>query len=309
MEVLAVDGGQSQIRLRHSASGIGVEVDGVSRQAGDIVAAVADSIGAGWRQLGSPKVDRAILGLSTAPSDPDSASRLCAMVSDATGASEVWLADDAVTSGVGGLSGQRGVSLTVGTGVACLAIPATGDPRILGGYGYLLGDEGGGYWMGRRGLSAVLRAAEGRGPDTNLTALAEVRYGGLHDLHVRIHDASRAVDQIAHFAPDLVDAAAEGDAVASDIVDEAVFELANLAEVGVRHVGQAGVDVALGGRLLAGANELRNRLERVVGTRVPGMCLRSADGSALDGAIALGRQADPGRYTGFVYVWPQRANA
>ena len=309
MDVLAVDGGQSAIRLRHSAIGDGVEVDGVSRQAGDIVTAVDDSIGAGWRQLGSPKVNRAMLGLSTAPSDPDSANRLCVMVSDGTGASEVWLADDAVTSGVGALSGQSGVSLTVGTGVACLAIPVAGDPSILGGYGYLLGDEGGGFWMGRRGLSAVLRAAEGRGPHTRLTALAEARYGGLDDLHVRIHDAPRAVDRIARFAPDVVDTAAGGDAVASQIVDEAVLELANLAEVGAKHVGQASVDVALGGRLLAGANELRNRLERVVGTQVRGACVRSADGSALDGAMALGRQSNAGRYASLVHVWPQQTSA
>ena len=309
MEVLAVDGGQSQIRLRHSEMGDGVEVDGVSRQAGDIVAAVADSVGAGWRQLGSPKVDRAMLGLSTAPSDTDSANRLCAMVSDATGASEVWLADDAVTSGVGALSGQSGVSLTVGTGVACLSVPAAGDPRILGGYGYLLGDEGGGYWIGRRGLSAVLRLAEGRGPHTLLTAHAEDRYGDLDDLHVRIHDAPRAVDQIARFAPVVVDAAAEGDDVASGIVDEAVLELANLAEVGVKHVGQASVDVTLGGRLLAGANELRNRLERVLGTQVRSACVRSADGSALDGAMALGRQSNADRYASLVHVWRQSGRA
>ena len=33
----------------------------------------------------------------------------------------------------------------------------------------MLGDEGSGYWIGREALTAVMRAADGRGPDTGLT--------------------------------------------------------------------------------------------------------------------------------------------
>ena len=41
-----------------------------------------------------------------------------------------------------------------------------------GGWGYVLGDEGSGYWIGRAALRAVLREADRRGPATALTAAA-----------------------------------------------------------------------------------------------------------------------------------------
>src|SRR5689334_18804531 len=156
--VLGVDGGQSAIRLRHADTGRVIEVDGVSRLEGDTVDAVVRAVADGWARLGAPVTDRVVLGLTTAPTDTPSRDRLCAGVARATDASEVWLADDAVTTHAGALSGSWGVSVTVGTGVACLAVPRAGDPCIIGGHGYLLGDEGGGFWIGREGLRAVLRA-------------------------------------------------------------------------------------------------------------------------------------------------------
>jgi N-acetylglucosamine kinase-like BadF-type ATPase len=303
IDVLAVDGGQSSVRLLHSASASVVEVDGVSRQEGDVIVAVTNSIAEGWRLLGSPRVDRAVLGLSTAPVGSSARERMCTLAADAIGAPEIWLTDDAVTSGIGALSGRPGVSLTVGTGVACLAVPVEGVPRIIGGHGYLLGDEGGGYWLGRRGLSAVLRAMEGRGPSTALTPAAEARFGDLADLHVRIHDAPRAVDAIARFATDVISAAGDADLVASEILDEAAAELAGVVGAAAESVGGDAVPVRFGGRLLSGASELRTRLERVIAATVSSATTGPADASGLDGAMALGLQEDAGRFTTLVYEW------
>ena len=41
--------------------------------------------------------------------------------------------------------------------------------RAAGGWGYLLGDEGGGFWIGRAALDGVVRQFDGRGPSTLLT--------------------------------------------------------------------------------------------------------------------------------------------
>ena len=163
IRVLGVDGGQSGTRLRDS-DGREATAEGVSRLEGDTVRALADAVTAAWRLGGFDRVDRAVLGLTTAPADAVAADRLCALVSGATGASEVWLADDAVTAHAGALSLDWGVSVAAGTGVACLALPQAGDARIMGGHGFLLGDEGGGFWIGRRALAAILRAREGRDP-------------------------------------------------------------------------------------------------------------------------------------------------
>ena len=103
MRVLGVDGGQSGTRLRDS-DGREAAADGVSHLEGDTVLALAEAVTAAWQLGGFDRVERAVLGLTTAPADAAAADRLCALVSGATGASEVWLADDAVTSHAGALS-------------------------------------------------------------------------------------------------------------------------------------------------------------------------------------------------------------
>ena len=303
ISVLGVDGGQSAIRLTHSRDHRVIELAGVSRQEGDIVASVADAVTEGWRLLDCPGAERAVLGLTTAPVDQSALERLGDLVAKATGAAEVWITDDAVTGHFGALSGHPGVSLVVGTGVACLALRADGSSRMIGGHGYLLGDEGGGYWIGRRGLGSALRADDGRGPQTELSEPAERRFGQLVDAHVRLHDGDRPVDAIARFAPDVLDAASAGDRSASDIVAEAVGELLSVAQAGVAWVGGERVDLGLGGRLLSAGNELRRRLDLALAGSLPAARPRDADGSALEGAIALGKSADPGLYSKHVHVW------
>ena len=246
-----------------------MELPGVSRQQTDVVVAVARSIADGWRELDCPPSDRAVLGLTTAPFDTAARDQLCALVAQATNAPEVWLADDATTSGIGGLAGRPGVSITAGTGVACLAVPRDGAPQIVGGHGYLLGDEGGGFWFGRRGLAAVLRAAEGRGPATALTERARQRFGDLTDVHVRLHDSDRPVDTIAQFATEVLDAAEAGDAVAMGIVDEGARELLSLARAALDLVSAEDAEVALGGRLLIDQSLLRRRLESILEDALP----------------------------------------
>jgi N-acetylglucosamine kinase-like BadF-type ATPase len=315
IRVLGVDGGQSGIRLRHSGSAHVIEVEGVSRLEGDTVAAVANAVANGWRQGSFEPVERVVLGLSTAPSDAAEAERLCAAVAVTTGAADVWLADDAVTSHAGALSLGWGVSLVAGTGVACLALPERGSARILGGHGYLLGDEGGGFWIGRRALVEVLRAGEGRGADVDdvavLGAAAQRRLGSLDGLATRLHSADRPVHAIASFARDVQDAAGDGDPTAVAILGEAVAELLALARAGLRWAVDAGqgsgasVPLALGGRLLAEETSLRRLLDAGLAQSDLAVAPRSADGSGLDGAIRLGLAGDDHPYDGLVHRWRQ----
>ena len=54
--------------------------------------------------------------------------------------------------------------------VDCLRPHATANGAFRG-VGYVLGDEGRGYWIGRAALRAVLRSADPRGPRTLLTKM------------------------------------------------------------------------------------------------------------------------------------------
>jgi glucosamine kinase len=304
VRVLAIDGGQSAIRALSTQDADVVEVSGVSRD-GSTEDRVVDGVVSAWRSLGTPVIDRAVLGLTTAPEDPAHADSLAERIGTAVGAAEVWVCDDAVTSHAGALSCGWGVSVTAGTGVACLAVPDRGRPRIIGGHGYLLGDEGGGFWIGREGLRAALRAVEGRASPTVLRDLATERFGVLNRLPVRLHEDPRAVDLIARFATDVF-AAAGDDSVAADIVEKAADELHGVASAAVDIIAPeeapAKVPVALGGRLLSTPTPLRHALDSRLRSDQR-LEVRTADGSPLDGAMSIGTRPTPGRYASLVQIW------
>jgi glucosamine kinase len=197
-----------------------------------------------------------------------------------------------------------GISVIVGTGVACLAAPLEGPPSIVGGHGYLVGDEGGAFWIGSAGLRAVLKAVDGRGPSTALVAPAEHHFDGLEDVGDRLHSRQRPVDAIARFAPAVLATAGAGDEVASAIVEVAARELVSLVVAAAQRLPPADrpVPLAVGGRLVQDG-PLRDRFERLIAVASPAIRLRSADGPPLQGALLLGAADDPGRYRDLVHVW------
>ena len=283
MRVLAVDGGQSGIRLRGSDDPRTVEVAGVGRLEGDTVAQLADGVARAWREAAFGQPDRVVLGLTTAPSERTAAERLGRLVAATTGAREVWVADDAVTAHAGALSGGWGVSLVAGTGVACLALPDGGEPRILGGHGFLLGDEGGGFWIGRlRPRAPCCGRARGVAP----TPAWRPRRGAASATSTTSTCASTTrrarSPRSPRSRPTCSRRPAAGDEVARAIVDEAADELADHGRRGRRLGGErepVAVPVALGGRLL---------LEPTA----------AADGASRRGSAARTRRSPCGSRTG-----------
>ena len=79
--------------------------------------------------------------------------------------------NDALVALVAGVGDEPGVVLIAGTGSIAYGVNQDGFAARAGGWGYMLGDEGSGYWVGRKALAAVVRAADGRGPKTALTPL------------------------------------------------------------------------------------------------------------------------------------------
>jgi N-acetylglucosamine kinase-like BadF-type ATPase len=231
----------------------------------------------------------------------------------------VWLADDTVTSHAGALTGAPGVSLVVGTGVACLAVPAHGDPRIFDGHGYLLGDEGGAFWIGRHALGEVLRDHDRSRTNspratTGLGARAVARYGSLDGPAIRLHDSVGPVNEIAQFARDVQDAAGDGDDAAGGILDDAAARLLETAIAAVDYItgtdrlGATAVSLALGGRMLEADLPLRARLDALLATH-PDILPRSADADPIDGALLLGSADTPGRYRELTHLWKDGAAA
>ena len=145
----------------------------------------------------------------------------------------VIVSNDAVTAHLGALGGEPGVVIVAGTGVIALAVGRDGRWARADGYGALLGDDGGGHWIGRRGLAAALRARDGRpGGSRALLERAEARFG--ERIVPAVYDAPDPVATIAAFARDVAEAARAGDEVAAAVWDEAARELAETARAAAR---------------------------------------------------------------------------
>lgn len=305
--ILAVDGGQSTTRIQHSELNQTVEVEGVGRLEGDLVMTTANAIIEGWRLADCPETDRVMLGLTTAPPDAERADAICRLVGQATGAQDVWLADDSVTAHYGALSGSTGVALVPGTGVACLALPATGEPRLFDGNGYLLGCLGSAFWIGQTAVATVLRRHDGIGPATDLELAAERRYGPIPHLREQILAEARPVNAVAQFARDVLAIAAEGDLVAEEILRTAADELSATAAAATTWIGEDHVNVAVGGNLLAPGTVLRRFFDADLRRKSPRTILRTADASGLAGAMNLGRDGAAERYGSLVHHWRKPA--
>jgi N-acetylglucosamine kinase-like BadF-type ATPase len=191
-----------------------------------------------------------------------------------------------------GTFGGPGIGLIAGTGAVALAENARGERIARGGWGYLVGDEGSGYWIGMRGVQAAARALDGRGPATVLTERVLAFYGET-DLRVvasRIYGFELERPEIAALAPVVLEAAGEGDQVAARIVDTAAEELVLLLEAVVRAADLADererVIVAAGGVMRPG-NRLWERLADLIARRIPGFRLIAPPFPPVIGAFVL----------------------
>lgn len=119
-------------------------------------------------------------------------------------------------------AGKSGIAVIAGTGSVAYARTPAGTLERAGGWGYLLGDEGGGYAIGRDGLRAVTHALDG-GPSSCLPTLLAERHG-LHtraDLLDRVYHEEWPMQEAAALVLEAADA---GDAVASGIIaDQTAF--------------------------------------------------------------------------------------
>lgn len=159
-----------------------------------------------------------------------------------------------------------GILVLAGTGSIAWGRAEDGHEARVGGWGSIIGDEGSGYGIGREALRRVARDADGRGPDTELSAAILSRLGldSLDELVGWSHEASKA--DIAGLVPVVVEQSRKGDAVAGEILVRAVEELEGHVLTLLQTLGPWGQAprVALAGGLLEPGRALREPLRKVL---------------------------------------------
>lgn len=194
------------------------------------------------------------------------------------------LAADAVTAYVGALGPRPGAVVAAGTGLIAVGTDLTAWRRA-DGWGHLLGDCGGGAWIGRAGLEAAMRAHDGReGASASLRARAEERFGPLAALPGSLYPRADRAAVLASFAPDVA-ACAGTDPVAADILCAAARHVAESAAAVCPPAGAP--RVALTGGLLNMGAPLLDPLARELAKRLPHAVRVAAEGDPLHGSVRI----------------------
>ena len=181
-----------------------------------------------------------------------------------------------------------GVLLISGTGSVAYGRGPAGATARCGGWGPVCGDEGSGAWIGRKALSVVTSASDGREPETALTGavLTAAQVNETADLVGWAAKAEPA--QLATLAPVVLSVADSGDLRANALVAIAVEELVLHVRSLARQLfgdERAALPVALSGGMLSRGGTLRKRLEHRLKSAVPGASVRSEAVVAARGAV------------------------
>ena len=186
-----------------------------------------------------------------------------------------------------------GILINAGTGSIAHARGADGRLYRAGGHGWQLGDEGGGYWLGRRALAAAARAHDGLEESSTLLERLLVALG-LETFDDLIRWTATATPaQVAALAPHVLNAAREGEIVAQQIVAEAAAELSQLVRVLLRHFpDNNGIKMATVGGLLHAGSPLLIALRADLATDLPRARISEGGGQvdAPAGALRLAAQ-------------------
>ncbi|WP_336645205.1 N-acetylglucosamine kinase [Microbacterium sp. USHLN186] len=221
-----------------------------------------------------------------------------------------WLMDRLVAEGFAGTlrfesdllatyfsasASDSGYALVSGTGACVIRVQQGRIVDAGDGLGWLLGDRGSGFWIGRKIAQAAVQDLDGTGPATALTDRVLTHCGVARDAEVRDgrrQDLEELVGRLyatppislAGLAPYAFD---EEDAVARRILVEAGEHLADTLTAVLAGPGP----VVIGGSVLARSGALREAFLVRLGDALDGLELKSVDDGAIGAAVLAVRVA------------------
>ncbi|WP_314219318.1 N-acetylglucosamine kinase [Streptomyces zaehneri] len=303
--ILAVDSGGSGLRVvlgtaEHGALGRrsspvpvrtgarGIDPDHLMSQLTPLVRALS-------AEAGVPRPATAVVGAAGLGTLGDALrAELPGALAREFGVRTTALVADAVIAYVGALGPRPGAVVAAGTGLIAIGTDLTAWQRA-DGWGHLLGDCGGGAWIGRAGLEAALRAYDGRpGGSASLLARAEERFGPMTGLPGLLYPRPDRPAVLASFAPQVA-ACAHDDPVADGVLRTAARHMAESAAT----VCPAGGEprIALTGGLFRMGDPLLVPLEEELARLLPHALRVPAEGDPLDGAVRIATALATGTLT------------
>jgi glucosamine kinase len=182
-----------------------------------------------------------------------------------------------------------GVIAIAGTGSIVYGRDAHGHTERVGGWGFAISDEGSGHWIGRRAVSAILRARDEGKESALFGSVLEAWNLKTFDELIQKGNAVPPPDFPRLFP--VVLHAEKDDALAQSLLAEAGGELAKLAALVIRRLPHPPyAPVAMTGSVFRQSAEVRQVFYNSLKARFPGIEIRTEMVDPVEGALALARK-------------------
>ncbi|NOZ60105.1 MAG: hypothetical protein GXO74_00335 [Calditrichaeota bacterium] len=179
---------------------------------------------------------------------------------------KIFVDTDAVIALAGAFGTKPGIVIISGTGSICFGKNSQGQFIRAGGWGYLLGDEGSGYFIGSSAIIAALKDFDGRGDRTQLLQeiTSHFQLKSIDEIIPLIYQNKIDRIKIADLAPLVFRVAKQGDLIAEEIIKTTGKELGMLARAVAVRLGFSGeeVKVALIGSIFKQRDYLINHISK-----------------------------------------------
>jgi N-acetylglucosamine kinase-like BadF-type ATPase len=221
---------------------------------------------------------------------PDEECAMHAALSERKVASRLEVGNDTVAVLRAGSPRGWGIAVVSGAGINAIGRHPDGRVERFLGIGPWAGDWGGGEGLVVSAVGAAVRAGDGRGPATSLSARIVARFAmPVDDLAFAAHHGRIAQADLLAFAPVVFEEAHTGDEVARQLVYRFGDEVVSFVTALVHRMGLADSDpdVVLGGRVLQARDALlMDRIAARVAAVAPAARLQVLAVPPVAGALA-----------------------
>jgi len=235
------------------------------------------------------------LGLTGVEFNSPEAEIVRGLVTQVQAAQTITIDNDAYSALMGAHQGQPGVIVISGTGSIALGVNEAGQRQRVGGWGWLVGDEGSAMAIGRDGLRAALHDNDGSGPKTQLTQ-AFLHYFDIRhytDVKRKIYASDFGARGFAALATVVSQCAANEDSVACSLIQRHGSALATQAQAVIQglHLPTHHQRVSPMSGAFAHVHGLQNAFTATLATIQPSASVTSPAQSALMGAVFMAQKA------------------
>lgn len=239
MLFLGVDGGQSSTTaliadetgrvLGRGADGPCNHVQSAAEGREKFIRVIGGCVRMAAREAGlaeaMPAFRAACLGFSGGPADKQGILR------EMLAAEELLVTTDAAIALAGACGGRAGIITIAGTGHISMGRGADGRLARAGGWGYIFGDEGGGFWIACQAVRAAMKVHEHWGLRTTLHArlLEATGFAEANAMMHAMYTAAWPRKRVAALSTIVDEEAEAGDAEARDILERGAAELMKIS--------------------------------------------------------------------------------